>query len=135
VNSEPNLVVGVGARSGVTADEVLTLADAVLAELGASRRSVRQLATVASKATEPGIVEAARRAGWPLVAHKAAALASVQVPNPSGRVQTATGTPSVAEAACLLDPDGRPVAGTRLAVPKRTAAQVTVAVASHPTVT
>jgi cobalamin biosynthesis protein CbiG len=132
IDADPDLVVGVGARSGVTTEEVLALVDATLAHLGASRGSVRHLATAADKAAEPGIVEAAQRAGWQIVAHPAAVLAGVRVPNPSARVRTATGTPSVAEAACLLSTNGRPVHGAELVAGKRSNGRTTIAVARHP---
>jgi cobalamin biosynthesis protein CbiG len=110
----------------VSADEVLALVDAALAGLGATRGSVSRLATVEAKATEPGVVDAARLAGWQLVAYPAAALAAVPVPNPSTAAHAAAGTPSVAEAACLLAAGP----GSRLVAPKRTSARVTAAVAA-----
>jgi cobalt-precorrin 5A hydrolase / precorrin-3B C17-methyltransferase len=59
------------------------------------------------------------------VVHPAAALAAVEVPNPSAVVARAVGTPSVAEAAAL-------VAGGELVVPKQRSAMATVAVARLP---
>ncbi|HLZ38560.1 MAG TPA: precorrin-3B C(17)-methyltransferase, partial [Mycobacteriales bacterium] len=59
-------------------------------------------ATLDAKADEPGVVAAAAARGWPIVAHPAAALAAVGVPNPSEPVRDAVRTPSVAEAAALL---------------------------------
>lgn len=109
--------VGVGAASGVSADEVLAAVDAVLPP-GAD--DVR-LATLEARAAEPGIVEAATRRGWPLLAHSAEALARVPVPSPSDRVAHAVGTASVAEAAALIG-------GGTLAVPKTVHGRVTVAV-------
>jgi cobalamin biosynthesis protein CbiG len=111
--------VGVGATSGVTADEVLAAVDAVLPE-GAD--DVR-LATLEARAAEPGIVEAAARRGWPLLAHSAEALARVPVRSPSQQVADAVGTSSVAEAAALLG-------GGTLVVPKTVQSRVTVAVAT-----
>jgi cobalamin biosynthesis protein CbiG len=111
--------VGVGAATGVSADEVLAAIDAVLPS-GAD--DVR-LATLDARAAEPGIVDAAARRGWPLLAHPAEALARVAVPSPSGRVAEAVGTASVAEAAALLG-------GGTLVVPKTVQGRVTVAVAT-----
>lgn len=91
------LVVGVGAARGVTAAEVGALIDEALRQAGPS--PVRCVATVEGKDTEPGIVQAARERGWPLVACPAADLAEVAVPSPSAAVLAATGTASVAEAA------------------------------------
>jgi histidinol-phosphate aminotransferase/cobalt-precorrin 5A hydrolase len=99
------VIVGVGARRGVSAAEVLAAVDAVLP---AAADDVR-LATLDARAAEPGLVEAAVARGWPLTGHPAAALAAVPVPSPSARVAAVVGTPSVAEAAALLV--GRTVVG------------------------
>jgi cobalt-precorrin 5A hydrolase/precorrin-3B C17-methyltransferase len=143
----PSLVVGVGASRGVDAAEVGGLIDEALADAGLSSQSVRLLATADLKADEPGILAAARERDWPVVTFPAAQLAAVPVPNPSEVVRSATGTPSVAEAAALLgarrprttaaavgnagqlssarlDPDG-----ALLVVTKRPSAHATVAIA------
>ncbi|WP_138734618.1 Rv2231c family pyridoxal phosphate-dependent protein CobC [Modestobacter excelsi] len=112
------MTVGVGAATGVTVEEVLAAVDAVLP---AGRGPVR-LATLDARSTEPGLREAAARRGWPLTGHPAGALATVPVPTPSARVAAAVGTPSVAEAAALLD-------GGQLVVGKTVHGRVTVAVA------
>lgn len=131
-----SLVVGVGARRGVSAREVCDLVAAVLREAGRSPGEVVALATVGTKAAEPGLVEAASRLGVPLCAHPAEVLARVPVPGPSDAALAAAGTPSVAEAAALVEAARRGVsgpAGGELLVPKRKpvsgAARVTCAVA------
>ncbi|MBW8704333.1 putative cobalt-factor III C(17)-methyltransferase [Streptomyces sp. MBT84] len=111
----PTLVVGVGASKGSPVGEILELIEGALREAGLSARSLAELATVDAKADEPGIVEAARRLGVPLVTYSAAVLAEVDVPNPSDAPLAAVGTPSVAEAAAL-------VRGGELLVPKRKSA-------------
>ena len=111
-----SLVVGVGASRGASADEVLDAVDRALAAGGLSPASVARLASVDAKADEPGILEAARRRGWPLVFHPAEELAEVEVPNPSAVVRAEVGTPSVAEAAARYDGPRRPLAD--LIVPK-----------------
>ncbi|MBA4859857.1 precorrin-3B C(17)-methyltransferase [Streptomyces sp. PSKA54] len=108
----PSLVVGVGASKGAPADEILDLIHTTLRDAGLSPLSIAELATVDAKAGEPGIVEAARRLGVPVVTYGADELAGVDVPNPSGAPLAAVGTPSVAEAAAL-------VRGGELLVPKR----------------
>lgn len=108
----PSLVVGVGASRGAPVDEVLELVEGALREAGLSARSVAELATVAAKSEEPGIVGVAGRLGVPLVTYSAEELAAVAVPNPSGAPLAAVGTPSVAEAAALA-------CGGELLVPKR----------------
>jgi cobalt-precorrin 5A hydrolase/precorrin-3B C17-methyltransferase len=117
----PSLVIGVGASKNVSGAEVLGLIDETLAEAGLSPASVTALATVDAKAAEPGLVAAARQRGWPLLAHPAARLAALPVPNPSAAALAAVGTPSVAEAAALASADV-------LAVQKRKSAMATVAI-------
>ncbi|WP_328909444.1 Rv2231c family pyridoxal phosphate-dependent protein CobC [Streptomyces sp. NBC_00234] len=106
-----SLVVGVGARKGAPADEVLELVVGTLRAAGLRADDVVELATVDSKADEPGIVGAAAGLGVPVRAHAARELARVRVPHPSGAVREAAGTPSVAEAAALIG-------GGELLVPK-----------------
>ena len=113
------MIVGVGAVSGVTAEEVLAAVDAAL-PAGAR---VARLATLEARAAEPGVLDAAAARGWPLTGHPAAVLAGVAVPSPSARVAAAVGTPSVAEAAALLD-------GGTLLVGRTVVGRVTVAVAA-----
>jgi cobalamin biosynthesis protein CbiG len=110
--------VGIGAVSGITADEVLAAVDAVLPPGAADVR----LATLDVRAAEPGIAAAAERRGWPLTGVPAGELAAVPVPNPSARVADRVGTPSVAEAAALLG-------GGALLVARTVHGRVTVAVA------
>ncbi|GAA0468042.1 cobalamin biosynthesis protein [Streptomyces stramineus] len=119
--------VGVGARRGVGAAEVLALIGSALAEAGAGAGAVVPVAlvTAEAKAGEPGLVEAAARLGVPLRAYGAEALAGVPVPHPSGAALAAVGSPGVAEAAALLAAGP----GGRLAVPKRKSARATCAVA------
>jgi len=126
-----SLVVGVGASRGVTAEEVGRLIDTALAEAGLSPRSVVHLATVDAKAEEAGILEAAAARGWTVVTHPAATLAEVAVPHPSSVVEAAVGTPSVAEAAALLE-GGELLVGKRSLDPPDRPAQATVAVARRP---
>jgi len=111
-------VVGIGARRGVTAEEVLAAVDAVLPPDAIDVR----LATLAARADEPGIAGAATERGWPLTGYSAAELAPVMVPSPSGRVAAHVGTGSVAEAAALAG-------GGALVVGKTVHGRVTVAVA------
>jgi len=119
----PSLLVGVGASKGAPADEIGSLIDSVLSDLGVSAQSVRYLATADLKAAEPGLQAAAAKRGWPVVTFPASRLAGVPVPNPSEVVRRAVGTPSVAEAAALIDP------GATLLAAKRASAHATVAVA------
>ncbi|GGT66256.1 hypothetical protein GCM10010272_06020 [Streptomyces lateritius] len=119
------VTVGVGARRGVSTDEVLALVTEVLREAGLTGSDVAALATLEARAAEPGFLGAAERLGVPLRAFGAEALAAVPVPHPSQAPLTATGTASVAEAAALLA--AGPGAG--LLVAKRKSARATCALA------
>ncbi|MEV0007967.1 Rv2231c family pyridoxal phosphate-dependent protein CobC [Streptomyces sp. NPDC051840] len=116
------LVVGVGARRGVPADEVLGLIRAALEAAGLAVGDVAELATLDTRADEPGIAGAAAALGVPLRAYPARTLADTPVPHSSAATRTAVGTGSVAEAAAL-------VSGAELLVPKRKSASATCAVA------
>jgi cobalt-precorrin 5A hydrolase / precorrin-3B C17-methyltransferase len=88
------------------------------------------LSTVEAKSAEPGILDAARALGVPVVTHTAKALAGVAVPNPSPAPLAAVGTPSVAEAAALIDaPGGELLVPKRKSAPQGRPAMCTVAVA------
>ncbi|WP_261558859.1 cobalamin biosynthesis protein [Frankia tisae] len=131
-----DLVVGVGARPGVDAGEILALIDAALRELGVPTGAVRLLATVTARRDEAGIVAAAGHHRWPVVGYPPARLATVDVPHPSAAVQAALGIPGVAEAACLLPLHRHPAAPRPvLLLPKRTGRRATIAVARQPTPT
>jgi cobalamin biosynthesis protein CbiG len=123
-----DLVVGLGARSGVRADEVRAALADTLERHGLSVSAVRAYATLAARAGEPGLRAVA---GPGLLAYPAEALAGVAVPCPDARVAAAVGTPSVAEAAALraaaeLAPAGGSV---ELVAGKSAGVGVTVAVA------
>lgn len=124
----PDLIVGVGSARGVAADEVSDLIDTVVRESGHAPASLRAIATIDLKSDEPGIVEAARCHGVPLLTYPAGDLADEGVPTPSEAVRAAVGTPSVAEAAALraARDAGR---AAELVVHKHTTAHATAAAA------
>ena len=92
-------VIGIGARAGVTAEELEELIDATL---GDKALDVMAVATLDTKAQETGLRILCVRRGWQLHSHTAEELAAVDVPHPSKKAKEAVGTPSVAEAAALL---------------------------------
>ncbi|MGI8909806.1 MAG: precorrin-3B C(17)-methyltransferase [Rubrobacteraceae bacterium] len=121
----PSLVVGVGCSRGAESGEILALVRSSLEEAGLSGKSVGALASVEAKSDEAGLLEAARTLGAPARFHPAAALAAMEVPNPSEVVERAVGTPSVAEAAVMVE-------GAELVAEKRKSAMATVAVGRLP---
>ncbi|MFB7518312.1 Rv2231c family pyridoxal phosphate-dependent protein CobC [Streptomyces sp. NPDC056144] len=118
---------GVGARSGASADEVLGLVDAVLGEAGLSRTAVRSLATLDARAAHPGIAGAAVELGVPVRGFTVEELAAVPVPHPSSVPLASAGTASVAEAAALLSAGTVSTPRAVLRVPKRKTRRVTCA--------
>ncbi|GCD93868.1 precorrin-3B C(17)-methyltransferase [Embleya hyalina] len=127
-------VVGIGAASGVGAEEVRASVCAALARAGAARSTVRALVTVAARAHEPGLVAGAALLALPLYARSAAELAEVPVPHPAERVRAAVGTSSVAEAAARLGPvSGAPLGELVVAKMRGVGARprCTVAIARH----
>jgi len=147
-----SLVLGVGASRGADPEGLHRLVTATLEAAGLAVEAVGCVATVDLKAAEPAIVELAGALGVPLRTFPAEVLATVPVPNPSAVVETAVGTPSVAEAAALaaagaehpgsgagagggaggvaVRPEGAGRrAGPGLVVEKRRSAEATVAVA------
>lgn len=117
----PTLVAGIGASTAPPPDEVAALLEATLAGAGVSPLSLRAIATIDRRATEPAL----EALGLPVIAYTAGQLATITVPNPSEVVDAAVGTPSVAEAAALLAAGP----GASLVAQKRASLHTTVALA------
>lgn len=114
--ADAGIAVGIGLRPGTPAATILAGIDAIVGP-----RRITCLATLDSRAIEPGVREAAAGLGVPLRAYPADVLAAVPVPNPAPRESL----PSVAEAAAAL------AGGGDLVVPKTPyAGVVTVAAAA-----
>lgn len=116
------LILGVGATSDASSDDVWVLISETLAQQGFSVDDVFAVATLVTKRDFLAPLCAEHR--WELITHTAEELAAVPVPQPSGHAQQAVGTASVAEAAAMLH-------GT-LVVGKTVGVKATVAVARHP---
>lgn len=144
----PALALGAGLHRGVGANEVLEAFRTTLGEAGFSPLSVAAVGTLADRAEEPGLVEAARALGCRVFGFPAAELDQVarQLPGGSELVAGYVGTRGVCEPAAVLaalavageaggagpDAPEPPAPGGLLAVPKRKFANVTVAVARRP---
>ena len=120
------LVAGVGCSRGASSEEIDGLLHTALERVGLSVDGLGLLVTLDRKLDEPGLIALAGQLGLELRGFQAAELAEVPVPGPSEVVRSAVGTPSVAEAAALLE------AGGPLLVPKQRSACVTVAIATRP---
>ncbi|MGK7912921.1 MAG: precorrin-3B C(17)-methyltransferase [Synechococcus sp.] len=96
------LWIGVGCERGTSATTIETAIRTCLQQHNLAWEAIAGLTSIDIKRDEIGLVELAERYQWPIVWHRADALKTVSVPNPSSIVEHAVGTPSVAEAAALL---------------------------------
>jgi cobalt-precorrin 5A hydrolase len=120
------VAIGVGCRAGVSGEAIAALVSRALAEFGAPEGE-RRLFTLAAKAEEAGLVEAARLIGAKLTPLPLAALAAEaeRILTSSPVVQLRFGVPSIAEAAALAGAG----AGGKLLGPRLAADGATCAVA------
>ena len=118
LRSRGGIVVGLGARRGVEALEVLEAVRSALEAAGRSFGEIRAIATAEIKRDEPGISEAAERLGRPVVYLDEEVL-NAQSPTTESRARD-LGLVGVAEPAALA-------LSERLIMPKRAYGRVTVA--------
>jgi cobalt-precorrin 5A hydrolase len=117
-----DLVIGIGCRRGVSAEQIRVAVSAALAHR--SLEDVRMLASIDSKADETGLLEFATRHALPLSFFSRDQLAQVDT-TPSAKVRELIGIDGVCEACALVaSHDGH------LIIPKRVVDGVTVAIAS-----
>jgi cobalt-precorrin 5A hydrolase len=113
------LVVGIGARKGVSASEVLQAVDEALIEVGRRREEIAILATAWLKSEEEGMLQAAKILGKEMVCLTQEALNS-QAPGTPSRARD-LGLNGVAEPAVLA-------LATNLIFPKKAYGRVTIAI-------
>jgi cobalt-precorrin 5A hydrolase len=118
------LVVGIGAHKGISYDEIFELLNAVFAAKNLSLKSIRSLATIDRRATEPSFERLAATLTAPLYSYSPAELEAIKTPNPSAVVKKRIGVSSVCEAAALLAANPG-----RLLVEKQKSTKATLAVA------
>ena len=120
------VAIGVGCRAGVAGEAIAALARRALAKAGAPQGEVGMF-TLAAKAYEPGLIEAARLLGVALTLLPLEALAAQaeRIVTPSAAARARFGAPNIAEAAALA---GAGVGG-RLLSPRLAADGATCAVA------
>lgn len=119
------VVVGVGARRGVSEEQVLAAVDEALAAAGQTREDVRLLATIDLKKDEAGILAAAERLGVPMQTIGRERIRPLQdALRDPGFVEDITGVAAVCEPAAMLAG-----AQTQLLAPKLARSGVTVALA------
>lgn len=96
------IALGLGCDRNTPAATIAQCIAEALAACGATLADVQSVASIDLKADEACLLSLAAEYGWRIHFYPAAALAAVDVPNPSETVRTYTGTPSVSEAAALL---------------------------------
>jgi cobalt-precorrin 5A hydrolase len=123
------VAIGIGCRAGVAGEAIAALARRALEEAGAPEGEIAMF-TLAAKADEPGLIEAARILGARLTPLPLAALNSQaqRILTHSPAAQARFGAPNIAEAAALA---GAGVGG-RLTGPRLAAAGATCAIALSP---
>ncbi len=115
----PSLVVGVTARPGTTADEILGLIDTTLVQAALSPSSVSGLACLDAEASEPGIAAAARRRHWSLLPAKGDTAAAPGAAGEAGaaeaaRAERAARAAGAAQVVAALNSPGAAVAVARI---------------------
>jgi len=118
------IAIGVGCRAGVASEAIVALARRALAEAGAPEGELAMF-TLAAKAREPGLVEAARllRAELTPLPFEALQAQAGRILTPSAAAQARFGAPNIAEAAALAGAgDGGRLIGPRLAADGATCA-------------
>ena len=123
------VAIGVGCRAGVGGEAIAALARRAFAEAGEPEGEVAMF-TLAAKADEPGIGEAARLLGAELRALPLAALnaEAERILTPSAAAEARFGAPNIAEAAALAGAGE----GARLLGPRLAADGATCAIALSP---
>lgn len=109
-----DVCVGVGFRAAASSTDILAAVRHVLTSANpGSDATLDCLCTLDRKAAEPAVRDAAAEMGVPIRGFASGELAAVEVANPSDRVHSATGSPSVAEAAAVLGAGGGPLIVTK----------------------
>jgi len=96
------VAIGVGCRAGVAGEAIAALARRALKEAGAPAGE-RRMFTLAAKADEPGLIEAARllRATLTPLPLEALQAEAERIVTPSAAARARFGAPNIAEAAAL----------------------------------
>jgi cobalt-precorrin 5A hydrolase len=118
------VAIGVGCRTGVGGEAIAALARRAFHEAGAPEGE-RRMFTLAAKADEPGLIEAARILGVGLTPLPLAALAAQagRILTPSAPAKARFGAPNIAEASALAGAgEGGWLIGPRLAADGATCA-------------
>ncbi|KGF98660.1 Cobalamin biosynthesis protein CbiG [Prochlorococcus marinus str. MIT 9302] len=98
----PVLWIGIGCERNTSKELIANSLNNFLDSENISRYSIAGFATIDIKKDEKGILEIAEENNFPIMFFSKEDLSKIIVPNPSSVVKKEIGTPSVAEASCLL---------------------------------
>ncbi len=98
----PVLWIGIGCERNTSKELIANSLNYFLESGNISQQSIAGFATIDIKKDEKGILELAEEKNLPINFFSKEDLSTIIVPNPSNVVQKEIGTPSVAEASCLL---------------------------------
>ena len=98
----PVLWVGIGCERNTSKELIRNSLNNFFESGNLSQQSIAGFATIDIKKNEKGIVELVKEKNLPIKFFSKEDLSKIIVPNPSNIVQNEIGTPSVAEASCLL---------------------------------
>lgn len=116
-----NLWVGFGCQSGVSHHLIAAAIEQIFPGNQLDKKVITGIATIDTKASEPGLVEFCSLCKLPIKTFSAEMLANVTVPHPSEMIAAKVGTASVAEAAAMLAASAseKHLLGVKLLVPKQ----------------
>ncbi|MDA9738019.1 precorrin-3B C(17)-methyltransferase [Prochlorococcus sp. AH-736-L17] len=98
----PVLWIGIGCERNTSKELIANSLNNLLESRNLSKYSIAGLATVDIKKDEKGILELAEEKNLPIKFFSKEDLSKIIVPNPSSIVEKEIGSPSVAEASCLM---------------------------------
>ncbi len=98
----PVLWIGIGCERNTSKDLIANSLNNFFESRNLSQKSIAGFATIDIKNNEKGILELVKEKNLPLKFFSKEDLSKMIVPNPSNVVQNEIGTPSVAEASCLI---------------------------------
>jgi len=98
----PVLWIGIGCERNTSKELIANSLNKLLESRNISKYSIAGFATVDIKKDEKGILELAKEKNLPIKFFSNEDLSTIIVPNPSSVVEKEIGTPSVAEASCLI---------------------------------
>ncbi len=98
----PVLWIGIGCERNTSKDLIANSLNNFFESRNLSQKSIAGFATIDIKNNEKGILELVKEKNLPIKFFSKEDLSKMIVPNPSNVVQNEIGTPSVAEASCLI---------------------------------